>query len=433
MGVISRTGVVTACAAAILAVVPAAAWADPFFPHAGNDGYDVATYDLHLKYDPDTRELAGKATITATATKRLAVFDLDLRGLTVTRVKVAGATATFTRKGQELIVTPHAPVTSGSSFTTVVSYHGVPGPVTDPDGSPDGWIPTDDGAFVAGEPQGAPTWFPANDTPADKATYTVSMTVPKKLAAIGNGTLVSTTTANGQKTFVWSETRPMASYLATITLGRFDITEEPGTVPIYLAVDPREAAAAAPAMAKLPEILAYEQSLLGRYPFEVAGAIVDHNAGAGYALETQTKPIYDGAPDTETVAHELAHQWFGDSVSPTTWPDIWLNEGFATYVQWMWVDHSGGHEIADRFDDELPVPASSTFWCTAADVLSGPRQMFSSPVYSARGDGAGGALQRRSATPCSPSLLKKWAPRTGMATCPPPSSRRWPSASPATI
>jgi aminopeptidase N len=408
MGAISRIGVVAACTAAILAVVPAAASADPFFPHAGNDGYDVATYDLHLQYDPDTRELAGKATITATATKRLAVFDLDLRGLTVTRVKVDGAAATFTRKGQELVITPHVPVVSGSSFATVVSYHGVPGPVTDPDGSPDGWIPTDDGAFVAGEPQGAPTWFPANDTPADKATYTVSMTVPKQLAAVGNGTLVSTTTANGQKTFVWSEASPMASYLATITLGRFDITEEPGPVPIYLAVDPREAAAAAPALAKLPKILAFEQKLIGPYPFENVGAIVDHNAGAGYALETQTKPVFDGAPDAETLAHEIAHQWFGDSVTPSTWPDIWLNEGFATYVQWLWVDHRGGQDIADRFHDEFSVPATNTFWCTPPAALSGPAEMFSPPVYS-RGAMALYALQAEIGDPLFSQVLRKWA------------------------
>ncbi|MFI5048731.1 MAG: M1 family metallopeptidase [Gaiellales bacterium] len=408
MGVISRTGIVAACAAAILAAVPAAASADPFFPHAGNHGYDVATYDLHLRYDPDTRELAGKATITATATKRLAVFDLDLRRLAVTRVKVAGATATFTRTGQELIITPRATVVSGSLFTTVVSYHGVPGPVIDPDGSREGWIPTDDGAFVAGEPQGAPTWFPANDTPADKATYTISMTVPKKLAAIGNGKLLSTTNAGGQRTFVWSEKRPMATYLATITLGRFDITKEAGIVPIYLAVDPREAAAAAPALAKLPKILAFEQKLIGPYPFENAGAIVDHNAGAGYALETQTKPVFDGAPDAETLAHELAHQWFGDSVTPRTWPDIWLNEGFATYMQWLWVDHSGGQDIADRFDDEFSVPATSRFWCTPPAALSGPSEMFSSPVY-ARGAMALYALRAEIGDALFLKVLHKWA------------------------
>jgi aminopeptidase N len=408
MGVLSRTCVVAACGAALLAVMPAAASADPFFPHAGNDGYNVVDYNLQLQYDPATGELGGTATIAANATKRLAKFDLDLRGLTVTRVKVGGAAATFTRKGQELIVTPRTPVASGGAFTAVVSYHGVPGPVTDPDGSPDGWIPTDDGAFVAGEPQGAPTWFPANDTPADKATYTISMTVPKKLSAVGNGKLVSATTAGGQRTFVWRENLPMASYLATITLGKFDITKESGIVPIYLAVDPREAAAAAPALAKLPKILAFEQKLIGPYPFENAGAIVDHNAGAGYALETQTKPVFDGAPDAETLAHEIAHQWFGDSVTPSTWPDIWLNEGFATYVQWLWTDHSGGQSVDDRFHDAFSIPATSRFWCTGPAALPGPAEMFSSPVYL-RGAMTLYALRAEIGDPLFLKVLHKWA------------------------
>ena len=234
------------------------------------------------------------------------------------------------------------------------------------------------------------------------------MTVPKKLSAVGNGKLVSTTTADGQRTFVWRENLPMASYLATITLGKFDITKESGIVPIYLAVDPREATAAAPALAKLPKILAFEQKLIGSYPFENAGAIVDHNAGAGYALETQTKPVFDGAPDAETLAHEIAHQWFGDSVTPSTWPDIWLNEGFATYVQWLWTDHSGGQSVDDRFHDAFSIPATSRFWCTGPAALPGPAEMFSSPVYL-RGAMTLYALRAEIGDPLFLKVLHKWA------------------------
>ena len=408
MGVISRTGIVAACAAAILAAVPAAASADPFFPHAGNHGYDVATYDLHLRYDPDTRELAGKATITATATERLAVFDLDLRRLAVTRVKVAGATATFTRTGQELIITPQATVVSGSLFTTVVSYHGVPGPVIDPDGSREGWIPTDDGAFVAGEPQGAPTWFPANDTPADKATYTISMTVPKKLAAIGNGKLLSTTNAGGQRTFVWSEKRPMATYLATITLGRFDITKEAGIGADLCGRRPaggRRRRARAGQAAQDPGVRA---EVIGPYPFENAGAIVDHNAGAGYALETQTKPVFDGAPDAETLAHELAHQWFGDSVTPTHVAGHLAQRGLR-HLHAVAVgrpQRRPGHRRPVR--RRVLVPATSRFWCTPPAALSGPSEMFSSPVY-ARGAMALYALRAEIGDALFLKVLHKWA------------------------
>ena len=156
-------------AAALLALVPAAQ-ADPFFPNAGNLGYDVARYRLDLQYEPATRTLTGRAEITARARDQLSTFHLDLRGLNVHGVTVHGRAASFRRQGQELIITPSGALRAGGRFTTVVDYGGVPGPVIDADGSRDGWIPTDDGAFVAGEPQGAPTWFPANDAPADKAT-----------------------------------------------------------------------------------------------------------------------------------------------------------------------------------------------------------------------------------------------------------------------
>jgi aminopeptidase N len=392
-----------------LLAMPAVASADPFFPHQGNQGYDVASYRLVLRYDPPTGKLSGTATIAATATEQLSGFHLDLRGLKVSSVTVDGAAATFTRNGQELIVTPASPIASGASFSTVVRYHGIPAFVTDADGSPDGWIPTDDGAFVAGEPQGAPTWFPTNDTPVDKATYTISMTVPDGVTAVGNGTLVRTSSAGGTTTFVWRESRPMASYLATITLGDFDISQPAGgSVPIYIAVDPREASAAASAMSKLPDILAYEESVLGRYPFETAGAIVDHNAGAGYALETQTKPVFDGAPDDETLAHELAHQWFGDSVSLTIWPDIWLNEGFATYVQWMWDEHAGHETVAQQFADGMAIPAANRFWCTPPNALPGPASLFSSPVYE-RGAMTLEAVHQQIGNKDFRRLLKRWA------------------------
>jgi aminopeptidase N len=392
----------------VVACVPARANADAFFPNAGNPGYDVARYRLDLRYDPTARTLDGHARITARALESLATFHLDLRGLAVRRVTVRGRPAVFRRFGQELIITPAAPVHAGARFVTTVDYHGTPRPVIDPDGSRDGWIPTDDGAFVAGEPQGAPTWFPANDTPADKATYRISMTVPEALTAVGNGRLLRTITAGGRRTYVWSERRPMATYLATMTLGRFDITTKPGTVPIYIAVDPREVDASAAPLTALPRIVKFERKLIGPYPFETVGAIIDHNAGAGYALETQTKPLFDGAPDEETLAHELAHQWFGDSVTPNAWPNIWLNEGFATYVQWLWGEHAGGRTVDERFNDLFSIPASSPFWCVAPRSLPGPAEMFSGPVYD-RGAMTLVALQRTVGDHAFRRILRAWA------------------------
>jgi aminopeptidase N len=214
---------------------------DPFFPNGGNGGYDVANYDLKLAYDPATDVLDGKAVVTAKATQNLSRFDLDLRGFVISRLTVNGVAASYTRDGQELVITPAAGIRSGSIFRIAVDYRGVPEIITDPDQSIEGWIPTDDGAFVVGEPQGSPGWYPCNDNPRDKATFDFAVTVPAGLTAMANGILISSATSGAGTTWVWKETDPMATYLATSTLGKFDltVTTMAGGLPVYVAVDPQ--------------------------------------------------------------------------------------------------------------------------------------------------------------------------------------------------
>ena len=167
----------------------AAGVGDPFFPKAGNGGYDVSHYDLKLRYQPSERRLTATAILTATATQDLSRFDLDYRGPRIESVNVGTDPAQFSREGQELVITPAAGIPTGSQFIVSVSYRGEAHNLIDPDGSADGWIPTDDGVIALGEPQGAPTWFPCNDTPTDKATYRISIKAPKRLKAISNGKL----------------------------------------------------------------------------------------------------------------------------------------------------------------------------------------------------------------------------------------------------
>ncbi len=356
---------------------------DPYFPDAGNGGFDVADYSLDLAYDPATKRLDGTAVILATATRSLSRFDLDLRALAVSGVTVNGRPARTARSGQELVITPARELRRGLPFLVVVRYGGVPETVIDPDDSLDGWIPTDDGAFVVNEPQGAPSWFPVSDHPSDKATYTIRMTVPAGLTAVGNGRLLAQSTRGGKATFVWRESRPMASYLATITLGKFTVTtgRTADGIPVYTAVDPQESAAQA-TVARIPEIIAFEQSVFGRYPFETVGAIVDHARFVGYALESQTKPNFDRAPRVGTLVHELAHQWFGDAVTPKRWQDIWLNEGFATYAEWLWSEHTGGDTAQQNFDADYATPATETdFWNPPSGDPGGPANLFTGSVY----------------------------------------------------
>src|SRR5690349_7631867 len=263
---------------------------DPFFPDAGNGGYDVSHYSLTLDYAPSANQLAGTAVITATATQNLSSFDLDLRGFTISRVLVDGAAATWTHPGQELVVTPGSGLRAGRSFTVTVDYAGTPAVLTDPDGSVEGWVPTDDGAFVVGEPQGSPGWYPANDNPRDKATFDFSVSVPEGLTVMANGVLASNKTSAGKTTWVWKETDPMAPYLATATLGRFDLTvSKIDGIPSYVAIDPT--LPSGNVFRKLPDIVQFYESIYGPYPFNAVGSVADDAPEVGYSLETQTKPV----------------------------------------------------------------------------------------------------------------------------------------------
>ena len=361
---------------------------DPFFPNAGNGGYDVRHYSLEIGYDPATQHLDGAVLITARATQNLDRFNLDLREFyEVSRVAVGDRQgrhlegASFERDGQELMITPRPRLKKGHTFTVAVEYAGTPEPITDPDGSIEGFVPTDDGAYVVGEPQGAPGWYPANDNPQDKARFDISVTVPAGLTAMSNGVLVSSKTRRGKTTWVWSHGDPMAPYLATATLGPFDLTKSrlPDGTPSYVAVDPRFTERSV--LGSIPEITAFFSSIYGRYPFDATGAIVDHAPDVGYALETQTKANYPDMPDEATLVHELAHEWLGNSVTLSQWPDIWLHEGFATWSEWIWDEHNGAATAHESFLAVYAIPAESPFWSISPADLGTPVLMFSAPVY----------------------------------------------------
>ncbi len=585
--------------------VPGAAGAgDPYYPLDGNGGYDVGHYALDITYDPPSDLLRGVATITAKATQNLSSFNLDLQGLTVRSIKVNGSRATFSRDGGELTVLPDRGLRKASTFVVVVRYDGVPEPVVDPlFGGVSGFIPTDDGALVAGQPHVAATWYPVNDHPSDAASYTFDITVPEGLEAVANGVLSGTRTRHGWTTWTWVAKEPMASYLATATIGEFDMSAynangikywdaidpdlfvppltphggervavsqvadasykrltrsidvpaaganltfwvarstEPGwdyffveartagggdwttlpeangitstdtgfscpngwmlihpflsnyqtdngdgtcsaigtppgtgawnavtgddpnwvqwtidlsayagtTVEISLAyasdnnaqgpgvaiddivVSTGEGStgfeddgdlldgwivsgppAGSPgnvndwtvgtqadlpvaqgtyvqgAFARQPEIISFLSGFFGRYPFSAGGGIVDDLQGLGFALENQTRPIYsrdffsDPIGAQFVVVHELAHQWIGDNVRLARWQDIWLNEGFATYAEWLWGEREGFGTAQDNFDFYTSaIPDDDPFW-TVTIGDPGPDLLFDGSVY----------------------------------------------------
>lgn len=325
---------------------------DPYFPKSGNGGYDVTHYGLTLDYEPRTRRLVGKAEIRARAEKDLSAFNLDLKGMGVRSVEVEGKPARFNRSGDhELTVRPRDDLGGGDVFVAVVRYSGVPEVITDPDGSEEGWLPTEDGALGLGEPTGSMAWFPGNHHPGDKASYDISIAVPEGLEAVSNGELRRKTVKGGRAVFDWHVPEPMASYVAVMAVGKFGIRRsEAGGLPVYVAVDPQEAAASGAVLGRIPEVVEWAELNFGPYPFSSTGAIVERENDAGYALETQNRPVFPGVPGVELLVHELVHQWYGNSVTPRSWRDMWLNEGFATYAEWLWGEDHGGDSVQDVFD-----------------------------------------------------------------------------------
>ncbi len=320
---------------------------DPTFPGLGNSGYDVQTYVMAL--DLTGPELVAETTVTLTALTELASFHLDLVGLTVDEIRIDDEPALFNRNGRELIIRPPEPLAAGQTAAVLVAYHGTPEPIADQDLPFNlGFQTRSWGTFVASEPVGAATWFPANDHPQDKALFTISISVPEGTTTAGPGQRTSSATANGVTTETWTAIDPMSTYLASIATGAFDVsieTLDSGLV-IRHAVHADAVLATGNELDTTAEMIAAFEDQFGPYPFESYGIVVVPEQ-LGFALENQTLSLFGSdillSPSAQPIlAHELAHQWFGDSVSPAAWDDIWLNEGFATWAEWWWTERITG-------------------------------------------------------------------------------------------
>ena len=395
---------------------------DPYFPLAGNGGTDVQHYDLALDYTPPAAapaplegHLEAVATIDLVATQDLDRFNLDLRGLTATAVTVNGKPASFEQSANELVVTPRPKLKTGADARVVVSYGGTTTRPTDIEDALYGWVTTRDGAMVVSEPDGSATWFPVNDHPTDKATYTFEITVPEGLVAVANGLLTDSQTTAGMTTWSWNAPDPMAAYLTTASVGDYEIDEYVAAngTPIFDAVDPTRLGAPTADLALTSDMLVFFEGLYGPYPFVSYGAIVDDDS-VGYALETQTRSFFSRNAREGTVAHELAHQWMGDHVSPERWADIWLNEGWATYSTWMWNEHRGRATANESFDDFMSTPADDPEWdFVVADPQ--PLGLFAGPVYD-RGAATLHALRVKIGDDAFFDLAHAWVARFGGGT-----------------
>ncbi|MDQ2630565.1 MAG: M1 family metallopeptidase [Actinomycetota bacterium] len=387
----------------------AAAAGEPFFPGAGNAGYDALDYHVDIVYMPKSGRIEARTMVAARAAENLRRFSLDFRGPRIGKLVVDNRAARFRRRDGKLLIFPEREIEEGRLFNVVVRYSGVPPTVVDPDGTPEGWFRTDDGVIAVGEPQGTAAWIPCNNVPGDKAKFDFEITLPARLKAVANGQLSRVPRWRGRARYHWEERAPMSPYLAVLNIGRGKLVKTRAWGrPAWTLVDPRLAGPSRRVLAALPEVIRFQSRLFGPYPFGSAGSLVDYAPDLGYALETQSRPIYAYVPDLTTLVHETAHQWFGNSVGLQRWPEIWLNEGFATWSQWYYTERHGGRSAREIFDRLYEVPASNEeFWNPPPGHPGDARHLFDHTVY-VRGAMAVQALREEVGTKPLLRVLRRW-------------------------
>ncbi len=342
---------------------------DVLFPDLGNPGIDVTHYEVDLAVVPgagtlriaDTLQITE--TVTIVATTDVSDFSLDSVGPNIASVTIDGVSAGFVAESPELVITPPAPITRGESFETTIVYTVAPASNGSVVGVSNGWFPTPGGSYVMNEPDGARTWLPSNDHPIDKATYRFTLHVPAGVTGVANGRLEAHTTDAASETWIWTETDPMATYLIQVITGSYTIID--GTGPNGLALSSVVLTADRVKMQPFVDAISSEidffDEYFGPYPLQSYGIAITDSA-SGLAMEEQGRSLFSrddfssgqlGGTEQLLLSHELAHQWFGDAVSPARWQDIWLNESFATYGQWMWLEHVGMQTVAAAASESL--------------------------------------------------------------------------------
>ncbi len=327
---------------------------DPYLPGHGDPSWSATHYALDLDYDVAGNRLRGEAVVEAVADEDLSRVVLDLAHLRVTKVTVDGtAPSKYAARDHRLVVTLRTPIPAGTDFRLTVKYDGQPRPLIDQHHGDAGWEELEDGVIVAGQPHGAPTWFPCNDRPDNKAAYTISVTTQPEYVVVANGELTHRRRAGSTVRWSYRQAAPMATYLATVQIGRYDLRELDAAVPMLAAVPTDVDDGFEAAFGRQPEMLATFVDLFGPYPFPTYTVVVTPDE-LEIPLESQSLSTFgrnfcrDDWDAIRLVAHELAHQWFGNSATLGEWKDIWLHEGFACYSEWIWSEASGG-DTADAW------------------------------------------------------------------------------------
>jgi len=389
---------------------------DPYLPNNGNFGYRVSRYELDLEYKVSINRLSGTATITAVTLASLKTFSLDLsENLTVSKVSVNGhRPQNFSRSQGKLNITMPSHLPAGAALSIVVRYSGTPRPIRSLWGDV-GFEELTNGALVAGQPNGAASWFPCDDHPSSKASYRIQISTDNPYRAVANGELVSRRTRAAQTVWTYELAEPTSTYLITLQIGMYEshrLAKSP--VPMHAALPPRIRRDFDHDFGRQPDMMKLFVKLFGPYPLSTGYTVVVTDDALEIPLEAQGISIFgvnhcDGHRTAERlIAHELAHQWFGNSVTARRWRDIWLHEGFACYAEWLWSEDSGG-----RSADDLAQYYHQKLKASRQDLLlsdPGPVDMFDDRVYK-RGALTLHVLRRTIGDKNFFSLLKDWTAR----------------------
>lgn len=360
---------------------------DPYLPDSGNTGYRVSRYELDLEYKVNSNRLSGTATITAVALDALREVTLDLADtLSVAKVWVNGRPpARFASSSAKLRITLATTVPTGAALVIAVRYSGSPRPSETLWGEV-GFEELSDGALVSGQPNGAPSWFPCDDHPYAKASYRFQISTDSPYYTVANGELISRRVRATRTTWTYELPEPTPTYLVTLQIGRYLTRRVPGSAVAIRAVLPaRLQSEFERDFAHQSQMMELFVRLFGPYPLASGYTVLVTDDSLEIPLEAQGISIFganhcDGTGRSERlIAHELAHQWFGNSVTVRRWSDIWLHEGFACYAEWLWSEHSGGpsaDQLARRYHRQL---AGLPQDLLLADP--GPADMFDDRVY----------------------------------------------------
>lgn len=392
--------------------------ADPYIRDHGSRAYSVLRYELDLDVRLASNSLTGKATIVAQAQLSLTEVVLDLVGLAMDKATINGQRILkHSQRGGKLRLTLPEPIAEGQEFTLDIRYSGNPAPAMGRWGDV-GWEELDDGVLVAGQPTGAPTWFPCNDRPGDKASYRFTVTSDADYTVVCNGLLVSHSRKSSRETWVYEQSAPMASYLATVQIGRYKVLTLPASgehsqLPVRVAVPKKLQTQAAVALARQREMVDVFTAKFGPYPFPAYTVVVTEDE-LEIPLEAQSLSIIgrnhlqQSWEAQRLIAHELSHQWFGNSLTLSAWRDIWLHEGFACFSEWVWSEESGSLTIAEQANAAHTRLKSEPQNLCVGDP--GPALMFDDRVYK-RGALTLEALRRTIGPEKFFALLREWVSR----------------------